>query len=112
PRDAFDEDVTAREERHHQPFEEVILGDDHLLDLVQHLLHRLLVVLRELHPRPLRVAHCCGVGPPAAPVIGTAKPTPMKTSWLVGLARPVTMPITWPRRLSSGPPELPGLTAA
>src|ERR1035437_1095430 len=37
---------------------------------------------------------------------------PMNTSWLVGLMSADTMPITWPSRLTSGPPELPGLTAA
>ena len=45
-------------------------------------------------------------------LIGTAKPRPMFPS-----ARPfvkiiVLMPMTSPRRLSSGPPELPGLIAA
>ena len=55
------------------------------------------------------------VGRPAAPaavVIGTASPMPMKTSSAVGLIRAVTMPTTWPSRLRSGPPEFPGLTAA
>ena len=36
----------------------------------------------------------------------------MKTSSSVGLTSAVTMPMTWPSRLTSGPPELPGLTAA
>ena len=36
----------------------------------------------------------------------------MNTSWLVGLMSADTIPITWPSRLTSGPPELPGLTAA
>ena len=44
--------------------------------------------------------------------MGTARPMPTKTSSLVGLMSAVTMPTTWPSRLSSGPPELPGLTAA
>ena len=44
--------------------------------------------------------------------MGTAKPMPTKSVWSLGLARPVTMPTTWPALLSSGPPELPGLTAA
>ena len=37
---------------------------------------------------------------------------PMKKPCCDGLASAVTMPTTWPLRLSSGPPELPGLTAA
>ena len=44
--------------------------------------------------------------------MGTAKPMPMKTVSVVGLARPTTMPTTSPSRFSSGPPELPGFTAA
>ena len=36
----------------------------------------------------------------------------MKTSCFVGLISAVTIPTTWPSRLTSGPPELPGLTAA
>ena len=36
----------------------------------------------------------------------------MKKFSSVGLASPVTIPITWPSRFRSGPPELPGLTAA
>jgi hypothetical protein len=37
---------------------------------------------------------------------------PANTSSFVGLSNAATMPITWPSRSSSGPPELPGLTAA
>jgi hypothetical protein len=44
--------------------------------------------------------------------MGTAKPMPMKKFCSVGLASPVTMPTTCAARLSRGPPELPGLTAA
>ena len=36
----------------------------------------------------------------------------MNTPWLVGLMSAETMPTTWPARLTSGPPELPGFTAA
>ncbi len=48
----------------------------------------------------------------AAFSIGTAKPMPMNTRWLVGLRMPVTMPTTSPSAVTSGPPELPGLAAA
>ena len=44
--------------------------------------------------------------------MGTASPMPMKTSCLVGLMSAATMPSTRPSRSTSGPPELPGLTAA
>ena len=44
--------------------------------------------------------------------IGTAKLMPAKSSTPAGLAIPVTIPTTWPWRLTSGPPEFPGLTAA
>ena len=37
---------------------------------------------------------------------------PAKASCFAGLISPVTMPMTWPSRFSSGPPELPGFTAA
>ena len=50
--------------------------------------------------------------PPSAAPIGTAKPMPMKVPASVGLASATTMPATCPRSLISGPPELPGLTAA
>src|SRR5262245_8996841 len=49
--------------------------------------------------------------PPAVP-IGPAKPRPRKKPVRDGLAREGTIRITGPPRLSSGPPELPGLTAA
>ncbi len=39
-RHAFDEDVAAREEGHDQTFQEVVLADDHFLDLVEQSLHR------------------------------------------------------------------------
>ena len=47
-----------------------------------------------------------------AVAIGTAKPIPTKKFCRAGLASAVTMPTTCPARLSSGPPLLPGLTAA
>lgn len=45
-----------------------------------------------------------------AALMGTAKETP--TLPLTGLAPMVLTPTTSPRALKSGPPELPGLTAA
>ena len=45
-------------------------------------------------------------------LIGTAKPTPMLPSARPLLMMAVFMPMTSPRRFSSGPPELPGLMAA
>ncbi len=45
-------------------------------------------------------------------LIGTAKPMPMLPSARPLLMMAVFMPMTSPRRLSSGPPELPGLIAA
>ena len=112
---ALDEDVTTSQERDDEPFEQLVLADDELLHLVT-------------PPAPSASAAAggwsMGVGllgsvtaaglpaaPPAAP-IGTAKPMPTKKPCSDGLARAVTMPTTWPARLSSGPPELPGLTAA
>src|SRR6478735_5818039 len=63
-------------------------------------------------------AHSCGpppgpspVAPSAAP-IGTAKPMPDQESSLPGSAIETTTPTTAPWLLISGPPELPGLTAA
>ena len=44
-------------------------------------------------------------------MIGTANPTPTFAP-VPPVKIAVVMPITSPRRLSSGPPELPGLTAA
>src|SRR5206468_936004 len=52
-----------------------------------------------------------------------ARPSAMDRAWSMGMAKPmfwaplsvataVLMPITWPDRLTSGPPELPGLMAA
>src|SRR5262249_12198319 len=48
----------------------------------------------------------------AAFSMGTAKPMPTKKRWSVGFRIPVTMPTTSPSRVTSGPPEFPGLTAA
>ena len=111
PGDALDEEVAAREERDDHPLEQGVLADDHALDLVEHLLQRRVQC-------GLSIAHgsSCHLdgafaAPPAVP-IGTAKPMPMKKPLRDGLARAVTIPITCPPRLSSGPPELPGLTAA
>ena len=50
--------------------------------------------------------------PPPAASMGTASPMPANVSSSVGLRRAMTMPMTRPARSSSGPPELPGLTAA
>ena len=63
---------------------------------------------------PLEGASDHGVSPaaPAAFSIGTAKPMPMNTRCSVGLRSPVTMPTTSPSSVTSGPPELPGFTAA
>ena len=44
--------------------------------------------------------------------MGTAKPIPMNVPALVGFASATTMPMVSPLALTSGPPELPGLTAA
>ena len=44
--------------------------------------------------------------------MGTANPMPANASWPSGSASATTMPMTMPRPSSSGPPELPGLTAA
>jgi hypothetical protein len=44
--------------------------------------------------------------------MGTAKPMPMNVPALVGLAKATTIPTVWPLALTSGPPELPGFTAA
>jgi hypothetical protein len=44
--------------------------------------------------------------------MGTANPMPANASSCAGLAIETTMPMTSPRALSSGPPELPGLTDA
>ena len=44
--------------------------------------------------------------------MGTANPMPANASWPSGSASATTMPTTRPRLSSSGPPELPGLTAA
>ena len=49
--------------------------------------------------------------------IGIAKPTPMLPAWSPPVVPPVVAmaeftPMTWPRMLTSGPPELPGLIAA
>ena len=90
---ALDEDVPAGQQRDQQPLEQHVLADDGLLDLVQHLLHR---VGRRRPDRWAggvstgpsfassvdRSGHCCGSlaaaarRPTAAPM-GTAKPMPM-----------------------------------
>src|SRR6478735_6506928 len=49
---------------------------------------------------------------PAAFSMGTAKPMPMNTCCSVGFSIAVTIPTTSPSVVTSGPPELPGLTAA
>ena len=116
PRDALDEQVTAGQQRDEHPLQQPVLADDRLLDLVQGLLEGGRFGVGPWISRLGRcrlVGHCCG--PPAAPpavAIGTANPIPTKKSCLAGLASAVTMPTTCPARLSSGPPLLPGLTAA
>src|SRR5206468_3589140 len=92
------------------PLEQGVLADDHALDLVEHLLERRVECGFAIHGSS---CHLDGApaAPPAVP-IGTAKPMPMKAPFLDGLASAVTIPTTCARRLSNGPPELPGLTAA
>ena len=62
---------------------------------------------------------CAGSGrrSPLTCSIGIAKPTPMLPAWSSPVMPPVVAmaeltPTTWPSRLTSGPPELPGLIAA
>ena len=121
-RHPLDEQVPAGEQRDEHPLQQQVLPDDRLLDLVEGLLQR----VRRAAAGPCRswvrwsvvagrwpAVYWCGL--PAAPpavAMGTAKPTPTKKACWAGLARPVTMPMTWPSRLSSGPPLLPGFTAA
>ncbi len=47
-----------------------------------------------------------------ATLIGTEKPTPEDCRAPPSVTIRVLIPITWPRVLSRGPPELPGLMAA
>ena len=63
--------------------------------------------------RPRITLPVCSCGSRSRTVlIGTAKPMPMFPSLRALVMIAVFMPITSPRRLSSGPPELPGLIAA
>ena len=39
-RHALDQDMPARQQGHHQPFQQVVLPDDHLFYFVQHAFHR------------------------------------------------------------------------
>ena len=54
------EDVTAREQRDDQPFEKVVLSDDDLLDLVEHLLHRLVTVGLHVHAESVLCSRATG----------------------------------------------------
>ena len=47
-RHAFHEDVAPRQQGDDQPLQEVILADDHLLDLVEHALHRVRLLGRRM----------------------------------------------------------------
>ncbi len=119
---ALDEEVTAGEQRDDHPLEQVVLADDGPLDLVERLLQRVRVAARWWPgPGPVGLGHGCSSGrghwagapaPPPAVAMGTANPIPTKKPCWLGFARPVTIPTTWPALLSSGPPELPGFTAA
>ena len=60
----------------------------------------------------LRAAAGPAPPPPTAAAIGTANPIPANESSSPGSAMDTTMPTTRPLESSSGPPELPGLTAA
>ena len=81
---ALDEHVAAGEERDGQPFEQLVLPDDDLLHLVEHLLHRLTVVgMAVPWVLPSRVGSSvssagCGRRRRRPPPIGTAKPMPTK----------------------------------
>src|SRR5262249_39364819 len=117
PRHAFDQQVALGEDRHQHALEKMVLPDDHLLHLVEDALHQ----EGMLGVSGFRVAHGFNVSnsqngdmpiPAAAFSIGTAKPMPMNTRCSVGFMIPVTMPTTSPSAVTSGPPELPGLTAA
>ena len=112
-RHALDEHVAPGQQRDDQPLEQPVLADQELLDLVDDVLHR--GRAGELMQPCVQVLSLVWPGapaPPAAVEMGTAKPIPMKKPCWEGLASAVTMPTTCPLRLSSGPPELPGLTAA
>ena len=109
PGEALDEEVAAGKQRDDHPFEQGVLTHDHPLDLVEHLLERRIKCGLLIH---VTSCHFDGPRPPPAPPIGTAKPMPTKASSRPGLASAVTIPTTCPPRFSSGPPELPGLTAA
>ena len=131
-RHPLDEQVPAGEQRDEHPLDEHVLPDDRPLHLVERLLERVptsrsspsmpsswssrvvfaYAVWSSCVPVTSAVSARWAARAPAAVAIGTAKPMPTKRLWSVGLASPVTMPTTWPALLSSGPPELPGLTAA
>ena len=93
PGHALDQQVAAGHQGDDHPLEQHVLADDDPLDVVQHILER---YLRSVRRGPLgRDAHLAGA-PAARPAvaIGTANPMPAKSSVPVGLARPVTIPIT------------------
>jgi hypothetical protein len=64
-----------------------------------------------MRPRVILPLRSCGSRSRTV-LLGTANPMPMFPSDLELVMIAVFMPITSPRRLSSGPPELPGLIAA
>src|SRR5580658_65349 len=98
----------------------MVLPDDDLFDLIQQVLHfwsgyrrRLAIVATRRCALEAFIRHS-GFSPTARAAfsMGTANPMPANTWAPDGLARAVTMPTTSPSRLTSGPPELPGFTAA
>ena len=97
---ALHEDVTPRQQRDDQSLEQMVLSDDDLLDLVEHLLHGLVAyrIVHVVHPLYGRVYGLVyRLGPPAPPLavsMGTANPTPTKKFWPDGFASAVTMPTT------------------
>src|SRR5690606_1321421 len=118
-RHAFDQQVALREHRHQHALEEAILPDDDALDLVEDALHQ----RGDVGAAVDQCAHVPGFhgswdqngdmpAELAAVSIGTAKPMPMNTRCSVGFMIAVTMPITSPSAVTSGPPEFPGLAAA
>ena len=120
---ALHQHVPAREQRDDQPFEQVVLPDDDLLDLVEHLLHGLVgagCVVHRVGTSMRRSGSSSRVGQRRRVRRAAARgrdrdgeaDADEEALRPVGLASAVTMPTTWPSRFSSGPPELPGFTAA
>src|SRR5207302_3328342 len=111
-RHAFHEEMPSGQERDEDPLEEMVLPDDDLLDLEEEPRHVARKRVGVLHGS-LPPTQSTGMpsAPPATSIV-TAKPRPLKTGKPLGLAIAVTMPMTSPLLLNSGPPELPGLAAA